>query len=238
MGTLKGGYHTKDGERVPSVTTVLGRFKESGALIHWAAGQSAEYIKRELLKIEAPPASEIGRICEAAKHAYRDVRDAAANAGTMAHEAVECWIRKEPVTFEGPEDVCTKARQSFDAFLEWADQTQLEVTNTEVALISERHKFGGTLDAMMVRGKRSLGDWKTSNAVYGEYLVQIAAYAILWDENFPDKPIEGGFHLLRFDKTYGDFKHHWWSELETAKRSFLLMRELYENDKELKKRAA
>lgn len=236
MGTLKGGYHLKDGTKVPSVTTVLGRYKESGALIHWAAGQASEYVLRNLP--EAPSRDDVVKLCHAAKHAYRDVRDEAANAGTMAHEAVECWIRNEPVTFTGSEDVCKKARLSFDAFLEWADQTQLKVTDTEVALISEKHKFGGTLDAMMVRGKRSLGDWKTSNAVYGEYLVQIAAYSILWEENFPDKPIEGGFHLLRFDKTYGDFKHHWWSELETAKRSFLLMRELYEYDKELKKRAA
>lgn len=236
MGTLKGGYHTADGSKVPSVTTILSRFKESGALIHWAAGQAAEYVMQNLPP--EPSREDVMKLCGAAKNAYRDVRDAAANAGTMAHEAVEQWIRGEPVAFSGNEAVCAKARLAFDAFLEWADQTQLKVTDTEVALVSEKHRFGGTLDAMMVRGKRSLGDWKTSNAVYGEYLVQIAAYSILWEENFPDKPIEGGFHLLRFDKTYGDFKHHWWSELETAKRSFLLMRELYENDKELKKRAA
>ncbi len=236
MGTKPGGYHTKDGTRVPSVTTILGRYKESGALIHWAAGQAAEYVLRNLP--ENPTREDLVKLCHAAKNHYRDVRDEAASAGTMAHDAVECWIRKEPVTFEGSEEVCRKAQVSFDAFLEWADQTQLTVTHTEVALVSEAHKFGGTLDAMMVRGKRSLGDWKTSNAVYGEYLCQIAAYAILWEENYPDQPIEGGYHLLRFDKTYGDFKHHWWPELETAKRSFLLMRELYEYDKELKKRAA
>lgn len=236
MGTQKGGYYTKAGERVPSVTTILGRFKESRALTHWAAGQAAEYVKRTCPA--NPTREDIAKLCDQAKNAYRDVRDEAASAGTMAHDAVERWIRKDPVSFEGPEAVTKKAQQSFDAFLEWAEQTQLSVTETELPLISETHRFGGTLDAMMVRGKLSLGDWKTSNAVYGEYLCQIAAYGILWEENFPDRPIEGGYHLLRFDKTYGDFKHHWWPELETAKRSFLLMRELYDNDKELKARAA
>lgn len=236
MATAKGGYHTKDGLRVPSVTTILGRFKESGALIHWSAGQAAQYVINNIP--ETPTREQIVKLCEQAKHEYRNVRDDAASAGTMAHEAVERWIKKEPITFDGKPEVTERAQKAFDAFLEWAKQTHLEVTQTEMALVSNVHGFGGTLDAMMVNGKRSLGDWKTSNGVYGEYLCQIAAYGILWEENFPDQTIDGGYHLLRFDKTYGDFKHHWWSELDTAKRSFLLMRELYENDKELKKRAA
>lgn len=234
MATQKGGYFTKAG-RVPSVTTILGRFKESGALIHWAAGQAAEYVK---LNLPANPTSEdVMRVCETAKHAYRDVRDKAADAGTMAHDAVEAWIHGHLVAF-AEDDVSRKAKIAFDAFMEWANQTELKVTVTEKPLVSEKYQFGGTLDAMLVRGRLSLGDWKTSNAIYGEYLCQIAAYGILWEENFPDQPVEGGYHLLRFDKNYGDFHHHFWAELETAKRSFLLMRELYENDKELKKRAA
>jgi hypothetical protein len=236
MATAKGGYFTSDGERVPSVTTILGRYKESGALIHWAAGQAAKYVADNVS--QSPTRDEVLRLCDAAKNEYRNVRDKAADAGTMAHEQVEHWIKKEPVVFEGTEFVTTRAKRSFEAFLEWADQTQLEVTHTECPLVSNVHRFGGTLDAMLVRGKRSLGDWKTSNAVYGEYLCQIAAYGILWEENYPDQPIEGGYHLLRFDKTFGDFKHHWWSELETAKRQFLLMRQMYENEKELKARAA
>lgn len=246
MPTQKAGYFTKDGTRVPSVTTILGRYKESGALLHWAAGQSVEYVKRELLKIPtsglddpAVPRSELLKLCEQAKHAYRTVRDDAADAGTMAHDAVERCIKGEEISdsFFPLNDVGAKARTSFLAFMQWANQTQLKVTHTEVALVSEKYRFGGTLDAMMIRQHRSCGDWKTSNSVYGEYLCQVAAYGILWDENYPDDPITGGYHLLRFDKIYGDFHAHYWAELETAKRSFLLMRELYANDAELKARA-
>lgn len=216
MATQKGGYYLKDGvTKVPSVTTVLGRFKDSGGLIHWAWEQG-----------------------KAGKD-YRETRDQAADCGTMAHEAVEAWIRGNDYQWGDPKlEIIKRAKRAYDAFIEWTNQTQLKITHTEVPLISEKHKFGGTLDAMLIQGKRSLGDWKSSNRIYSEYLVQVAAYGILWEENFPDQPIEGGYHLLRFDKEFGDFHHHWWGELETAKRQFLLLREAYELDKELRKRAA
>src|SRR3990167_1835908 len=98
MARPKDGYRLKDGTRVPSVTTVIGRFKESGALIHWAWEQGA------------------------AGKDYRETRDSAADSGTKAHTLVEQWIRGEPLVIDGPEDVVRRARQAFDAFLSWADQ--------------------------------------------------------------------------------------------------------------------
>jgi hypothetical protein len=214
MPTPKGGYFLADGTRVPSVTTVIGRFKEAGGLIHWAWNLGKE-----------------GKD-------YREVRDQAADAGTMAHHAVEAWVQGKEYSFDGDPEVCGKAKKSFEAFLEWASMSNLQITQTEVGLVSEKHKFGGTLDAILIRGRRAMGDYKTSNKLYGEYLIQVAAYAKLWEENFPDQPIDGGYHILRFDKTYGDFHHHYWGELERAWDAFLHLRELYEIDKELKARAA
>jgi len=57
-------YRTKDGVRVPSVTTIIGRFKESGGLIHWAWALGME-----------------GKD-------YRQVRDSAADAGSLAHSMI------------------------------------------------------------------------------------------------------------------------------------------------------
>ena len=212
MGTQKKGYFLKDGvTKVPSVTTILSRFKESGGLIHWAWKLGTE-----------------GKD-------YREVRDSAASAGTMAHEAVEAWIQGEVYAWPDNE-IAERAKKSFGAFLEWADQTQLKVDETECAMISEEHKYGGTPDAFTIKGKRAVLDWKTSGGLYPEYLIQIAAYGKLWEENHPHDPIVGGFHLLRFDKEYGDFHHHFWTELDTAWVAFLHLRSLYECDKELKKR--
>lgn len=214
MGTQRAGYFTTDGTKVPSVTTIISRFKDAGGLIYWAWQQGKE-----------------GKD-------YRETRDKAATAGTLAHDNVERWIKGEALVWDAPDDVTKRARIAFEAFHEWSQQTQLKVTHTEVPLVSDKHKFGGTLDAMFIGSKRALGDWKTSNKIYGDYLMQLAAYGILWDEHYPNDPVTGGYHLLRFDGEYGDFHHHFWGELESAKRMFLLLREAFDLDKELKKRAS
>ena len=215
----KEGYKAKDGKKVPSVTTILSRFKESGGLVHWAWQLGKDGID------------------------YRDMRDQAANAGTLAHDMVEQWIQgkdpaPDPVKASQIGEVqVAAAKTAFRAFLTWAEQSKLKVTHTELSLVSEKHRFAGCLDAMLVDGERSLGDWKTSNRIYGDYLMQLGAYGILWDENFPDMPITGGYHLIKFGKEFPDFTHHFWSDLEEAKHCFLLLREAYDLVKRIDKRA-
>jgi hypothetical protein len=201
--------------RVPSVTTILSRFKDGGGLTHWAwqLGMDGQD--------------------------YRDVRDEAAGAGTLAHDNVERHIHGQELCWDHPDpDVVKRAKRSFEAFLRWADQSQLEVTHTEVPLVSDKYLFGGTLDDILVKGQRAIGDWKTSNRLYSDYFVQVAGgYKILWEEHHPEEPVDGGIHIVRFDKTYGDFEHrHFQNDIEIASRAFLLQRELYEIDKELKRR--
>lgn len=205
-------YKLASAERVPSVTTIISRFKESGGLIHWAWQLGTE-----------------GKD-------YREERDRAADIGSMVHAAVEAWAHGKHYVFEGEPTMVEKARNGYAAFLEWATSTKLQVTHPEGSMVSETWKFGGTPDAILVSGKRAIGDWKSSNALYPEYLIQIAAYGKLWEENHPDELITGGYHLLRFDKTHGDFTHKWWGELETAWQAFLRLRDLYEFDKKLKQR--
>jgi hypothetical protein len=216
MGRPTEGYKI-DGERVPGVTTVISRFKPSGGLIHWAWCQGRD-----------------GKD-------YRETRDAAADAGTIAHDMVEADIYGAPFdasTYK-PE-LISKAEGAFKAYKEWREQTQLDVAEAEISLLSKVHRFGGTLDALFVRGNLALGDWKTSNSVYADYLIQLGAYAILWEENYPDRPINGGFHLLRFSKQECQddpvsFAHHYWSNLDLAKEQFLLYRRAYDIDKRLSK---
>lgn len=203
-----------DGVRVPSVTTILSRFKESGALIHWAWQQGRDGLD------------------------YRQTRDDAANAGTLAHAMIEATIRSKPFPIESEyeTEVWGKAQSSFAAFQEWSKQTQLAPLETEASMICRCHRFGGTLDAMMVCDKLALGDWKTGGAVYIDHLCQLAAYGHLWTVNHPDRPITGGYYLLRFSKVEGDFTHHFWANLDKAWRQFELLREAYDLDAELKAR--
>jgi hypothetical protein len=251
MATPKAGYRTRDGEKVPSVTTILSRFKESGGLIHWSWNIAHEPLMKARALLDGVVRGEFaGRAHEiegflalpVEDFHYRTKRDKAADAGTCAHDMVECFIRGQEFDAEKyPHAILEMARPAFDAFLEWADQTQLRVVETEVSLVSERYRFGGTRDAMLVRGKRALGDWKTSNRIYPEYLFQLAAYGLLDEEQ--GNAIDGGFHLLRFSKQERpddpvNFVHHYWSQLDVARDAFLAMRELYDVMKRLEKLAA
>jgi hypothetical protein len=94
--------------------------------------------------------------------------------------------------------------------------------------------YGGCLDSVSINDKYSLLDWKFSNGVYGEYLCQLAAYGHLYDINFPNEKIDGGFHLVRFGKDDASFHHHYWPDLSIAWQSFELMRKLYDLDKKIK----
>lgn len=206
-----------DGERVPGTTTILSRFKESGALMWWAWDQGRQ-----------------GKD-------FRETKQAAADAGTIAHLMVECDIYGAPFDASpyAPE-LLDKAHGAFKGYLEWKQQTQLQVVESEVALVSRAYRYGGTLDAVAVRGSLALLDWKTSNGVYADYLLQLAAYGQLWNEHHPDQPLTGGFHLLRFGKPdHPDdpvsFEHRYWSDLNVAWEQFKLFRAAYDLDKRIKK---
>lgn len=222
MPTPRKGYFLRDGSRVPGTTTIIGRWKESGGLLQWAFKQ--------------------GR--DGAASLYEE-RDKAADAGTLAHLMVEHHIKGEPdeavaaLSQGHPPEIANKALDAYAAFLTWERHTRLRVVEQEMQLVSEQYRYGGTPDAIgLINNQLCLLDWKTSNSVYQDYLIQLAAYRHLWEENYPDRPLTGGFHLCRFAKEHGDFSHHYYPNLDEAWRAFVLMRELYDIDLTLKKRAA
>ena len=226
-------YYNQDGRRLPSVTTIIGRFKDSGALIKWAYTQGREHENERHQTGSAPDS-------------LHSVTSQAADIGTVVHAMVEAHCKlqspekvRADMTQDWPQDKLDKVQSGFQAYLSWESLTKLTVLYQEMHLISEQYGFGGTPDAIgMIGNNLVLLDWKTSNAVYSDMLIQLAAYRLLWEENYPEKPITGGFHLLRFAKDHGDFAHHHYPELHEAEKQFLLFREAYEIDKQLRKRAA
>ncbi len=220
MAHPKGGYKI-DGKRVKGVTTVIGRFKDSGGLLYWAFEQGKAAERGEIEKLY-------------------DKRDEAAESGTLAHSMVEAQIKGE--MFKDPENVSeavlSEARGAFGSYMTWANMTKLNIVEQEMPMVSEKYRFGGCPDAIgEINGELCLVDWKTSNGIYPDYLIQLAAYKQLWEENNPDRPLTGGFHLCRFAKSHGDFAHHYYPNLDNAWEQFKLFLQAYEIDKELKKRA-
>jgi hypothetical protein len=169
-----------------------------------------------------------------------DKRDEAAESGTLAHAMVEDHLNGLPLKWpeDTPEVTVREANNAFNAYLNWASMTKLKIIEQEMPLVSEEYQFGGCPDAIgEINDKLCLVDWKTSNSVYPDYLIQLAAYKQLWEENNPDRPLTGGFHLCRFAKQHGDFSHHYYPDLSEAWEQFKLFRKAYDIDKELKKRA-
>lgn len=215
-------YKTQDGKRVPGVTTILGKFKDAGGLIHWAW--------------------ECGRDGKD----YRDVRDQAASVGHVAHQWIDDSIHsRELASF--PELTVSdrdKAKAGYYAFLDWRAAVHLEIVDTERPLVSETLRFGGTYDALgYVHGELTLIDWKTSNRVYTEYVAQLAAYRHLINEWSPPHPAvrEGekvkGARLLRVGKELGDFTDHSFpsAALDLGWERFQASLALYLTDAALKK---
>lgn len=215
MPTPRAGYFLADGTKVPGVTTILGRWKDSGALLHWAFQQGAS----------------------GARTLYES-RNKAADIGTLAHAMVEADLKGidcEALTTATDEQK-GKAQQAFDMFRTWRDRNRAEISSIEIPMVSESLRVGGTPDVAVRFDGLEMGDVKTSSGIYRDHLLQVAAYRAIWNETQPEK-MSGGFHILRFAKDYPDFEHRYFAELDDALECFALLRKAYDFDQKLKKRA-
>lgn len=219
-------YLLADGSRCPGVTTILGHRKESGGLVHaaWKLGTEGKD--------------------------YRVEWRSKADVGTMIHAMVEADINGEdpeklldPTVPKRPgsciltdPDQIERARNGFRAYRGWKFGNRVEITETEMHLVSEEYKVGGTPDAVGRIGDSPelvLYDWK-SGRLYPDHLAQCAAYRAIWNECRPGDPISNA-HLLRFDATYGAFTHKQVPShmLDIGFDVFLHLRSVYESDKVL-----
>jgi hypothetical protein len=209
-------YLTAAGERVPSVTTITGARKTGvEGLLVWA-----------------------NRLGQEGK-SHKDEREKAADAGSRAHSMVENAIHGldplEGLPAVEPE-IHEKAIKGFEAWESWSRVMHVDYLCTEQPMVSEEYLYGGTPDAIgVVNHQVALLDWKTSNAVYGDHIIQLAAYRHLWDERPAALPIETCY-LLRFGKEMGDYHVHAYplEVLDIGWQAFLSLRDLYDLDKKLK----
>ncbi len=161
---------------------------------------------------------------------FRETRDKAADIGTLVHAAIEARINGDPpILVQEP-----SAAKALNAFLEWERHNKIEILEQEIQLVSEEFRYGGTLDAVgVIDGKYVLLDWKTSKGVYKNYVLQLAAYQQLWNENCPGREITGGAWLVRFSKTDGTCEPYPFNDLTDAWEQFKDARRMYGREPEL-----
>jgi len=183
-------YKLNDGTIVPGVTTVLNLLAKP-ALIYWAWDLGRQGID------------------------FRKARDKAGDIGTIAHEMIETDIKGGKFDpSEYAPNLVEKAENAYLAWLQWQDNFELTTLGSEIQLVSEKYKFGGTLDWIVKNkdGQIWLIDFKSSKDIYDEMHYQIAAYEQLWNENHPDQTISQ-CHILRLGKENGTFSHQKFNDL-------------------------
>lgn len=201
MPTPAKGYFNKAGSKVPGTTTVI------GACLGWNKQQLMWWANQQGLKGKN----------------HRDEANKAADIGTEAHAMVEAHINRLSIPEGSP-----KAVAAYQEYIEWQKRTNIQIIGSEIALVSEAHQYGSTLDAMGTHDSAyELLDWKSSNGAYADHVIQLAAYGMNWVENNPDKPIQR-VHLCRFGKEGGFHHHSWkWNDLLPAWDAFQCLLKLY-----------
>lgn len=223
MGRPYAGYYSASGDKLPGTTTICGIAKESGGLVQWAYKTGREHERLVAQGKEAP-------------RTLYEVVEKAADIGTLAHECCEADIKGEPLPTL-PDDKKEAVMTAYGQYEAWKRQTRLKIVASEVSMVSELHRFGGTLDFVCeIDGELCLGDFKTSNGVYPEMLIQLAAYRELWNET-QERKITGPSHLLRISKENADFAHHSYGDLSDAWEMFKHLRVVYDLSAKLKRRA-
>lgn len=171
------------GQRFPSVTTVIANAAKP-ALLWWSARMAAERALDEYPTY--PPAVEVDgvltpaweegqreRVKEHLVRAHIEMRDAKANIGTEIHELVEAYVKDQPIPA-----VSKEAQPYVAPLIAWLGKRKIEVLEQEASVWNESFEYAGTLDCLWkIDEVIWLLDVKTTNDVYPEVVLQVAALA-------------------------------------------------------------
>lgn len=180
--TISGGGRSVE---LPSVTTVLGVIDKSGPLMGWAVKKEREHFRLALLEVlTGQEAGNPDHVWSAVEEATKGVkkadreREQATTIGTAAHAAIEWRTRRLLGKDAGPEPVISDAASlAVMAWEDWAKDVQFTPVMAERTIYCAECGYAGTLDWIAhVRGIVTLGDYKTSKAIYPESFLQNVAY--------------------------------------------------------------
>jgi hypothetical protein len=200
---------------VPSVTSICHIIDKSNVLIPWACRMMADKILDQIpvyvdhFKVGEVEACKLDLTFEEftsiildAKSAHKDKLEDAADIGKDAHAWIEDYIKfkldKERLCPPFPPKD-EKSQNCCKAACDWIGKHNVRWICTERKIYSKTYDFAGTLDGLALvdscGGKCCVGksfkdakcliDWKSSNYLYIEYLLQTAAYECAIEEELP-----------------------------------------------------
>ena len=204
-------YELKSGLFVPGTTTII-KVLNLPALVGWANKSGLDNIE------------------------VRKYVDELADIGTLAHYFVECDIQGKvgdpevlndyTQTHHRAADIC------YEKFLKWKKEVNFQSLKSELRLVSEKYKYGGTLDLYGLRhGKKTLVDFKTGKSIFSEAFTQVSAYENLARENGLE--VEE-CRIVRIGRTENEgFEDRYVPNTGVHFKRFLACLEIYNLNKEL-----
>jgi hypothetical protein len=185
-----GRFYTVDGEKLPSVTSVLGCIAKP-ALIAWAAGEERKAVIHAATTLYeglrtngvTVPASMFRSSLDAelgAAKAHIKVMEAAGEIGTQVHARIEWYLRVLLGQKVGDAPFLSESAQiAYEAWEDWTNSVELRPVHVEKTVYSLTHRYAGTMDLLAyVNDTLTLVDWKTGKSIYPEAFVQNAAYQV------------------------------------------------------------
>ena len=230
--TANGRTYLVGGNKIPSVTTILGLLNKP-ALVPWAAKITVETFNDLLHEYYVPedccfvvPDTALPDMLDTAKKAHRAKKTEAASIGTRVHDAIQRWIESGG-TLEADSITDEYERRGLNTFLDWLEQHKVNIISWE-EIVSDGKYFAGRYDLLCdINGVRTVLDFKTSNAIYDEVWLQTAAYGNVLDVD--------QVAVLRIDKETGELEYQArpYSELDYS--AFMHLAKYYKLTKENKK---
>ncbi len=195
--------------RAPSVTTILGRMLDkSKMLVPWSCNVAMQAFLERVEADRAYSRKELDAIGYQIKGAHKVVLDAAGKIGTAVHHWMESYLaaRAAGKGFPAP-PTDPKVRSCCSAARKWIKEVDLRPMAIEKILYSRMYGFIGTTDltaAAVINGRSACCDWKSSGRLHTSYRLQLAAYALMWEEMTGER-LEDRW-LIRLDKNDSEFE--------------------------------
>ena len=215
--------HTPTGVVVDSVTTKIGTVVNKPHLNSWAVKMGLEWL---LLGDRLEKLKDIktkDEMVQGAILAHTDYRDSMGSTGSIAHEAIEDWLNAE---MKGDITEYSKGTNDYMAIAAMRSAQKLFIDKNITPIWSEllvgNVKYSaGTLDLLCLWGNDlCLVDWKSSNNVSQEYILQVVAYKKFFEEmtGLKIKKVKilhlsksydkyDIYDVTRFSEAYKAFKH-------------------------------
>jgi hypothetical protein len=217
-------------ERQDGVTTVVHIIDKSNALVPWSAKMVVEKALRTVPGTRTNGVTimsdvELEKWLIEAKSAHKEKLEDAGKTGHIAHNHIEQYVK---LVILGEIHLAAalrtilpydeRAAKACQAAFSWMDRHNVRWILTEKKIYSRKYKYAGTMDGLCVcdscddpkccpnpfTDRLTVADWKTSNYLYLEYLLQTAAYENAYEEEY-EVDIQDRW-VIRLGKEDGEFE--------------------------------